>query len=406
MKNPKNSKNYKNPKSITAAAFLVVLCACFLSLLGSVVQKARDETARQGTYSRPDMENLSYLSLVDWFETTCRTFCTMELPGRVQIKEINAAVNRLADKWIFESTEVVRLKNGHLSGAGYTSYDHDSLKESVTAFRDYAEGELGVPYLYIQAPCKLCKLDNELPLPDMSNENEQTDLLLQWLDGWGVDALDLRESLHNDGLDHYGSFFVTDHHWTPDTGLWAARTISEELNRRYGLGMDAAALSEDGFTRRTWEGVFLGSWGRKVTTVFAEPEDFTLPVPAGPVDVCMTRYGTEYSGGFEVLCDESQITPSDYYTGNSYGSLLYGDCGYIKIENRNRPDGPVIAMLRESFAGAAGPYLALSAGELHLIDARYYEGSILELLKDIQPDIVLSLMNVQCHAGAYLSMVS
>ena len=45
-------------------------------------------------------------------------------------------------------------------------------------------------------------------------------------------------------------------------------------------------------------------------------------------------------------------------------------------------------------------------GELHLIDARYYSGSVKELLAEIQPDVVLSLLNVQCHTGAYFDMVS
>lgn len=390
------------PKTVTAVAFLVILCACFLTVLEGVAQKVKDGTAY---YYYPDMENVSYLGLVDWFEKTCQTFCTTELPHRVRLKEVNAAVNRLAGKWIFESTDVVRLKNGYLNNAGIVAYDYDQLKAGVGSFRDYVEKELGVPYLYVQAPCKLCALDDQLPMQGMSNENAQTDMLLQWLDEWGVDALDLRQKLHDDGMDHYGSFYVTDHHWTLDTGLWAARTMAEDLNERYGLGMDAGALAEDGFTRRVWEDVFLGSWGRKVTTVFAQPEDFILPVPTAPVHMRLTRYGVEYTGGFEALYDESQIVPEDFYTGNSYGAMLHGDCGYIKVENLDRPDGPVVAVLRESFAGAAGPYLALSAGELHLIDARYYEGSIRELLKELRPDVVLSLLNVQCHTRVYFDWI-
>lgn len=267
------------------------------------------------------------------------------------------------------------------------------------------EDELGVPYLYVQAPCKLCALDDQLPMADMSNQNEAADLLLRELAGRGVDALDLRPALHGDGLDHYAAFFLTDHHWTPDTGLWAARTVAEDLSERYGLDMDCATLAEENYTRRVWEGVFLGSWGRKVTRVCAQPEDFVLPVPVHPVRMRLTRDGREFEGGFEALYDESKIIPGDLYTGSSYSSLLRGDCGYIKMENLDRPDGPVVAVLRESFAGAAGPYLALASGELHLLDARYYKGSVKELLAGIQPDVVISLLNVQSHTGVYFDMI-
>ena len=65
----------------------------------------------------------------------------------------------------------------------------------------------------------------------------------------------------------------------------------------------------------------------------------------------------------------------------------------------------VVAVLRESFAGAVGPYLSLAAGELHLLDARYYDGSLKELLAEIQPDAVVSLLNVQCYVNVYYDMV-
>lgn len=388
----------KNPKNWTAAAFLAILTGCLCLVLAGVVLESAPAY-------EPGEAGPTYTGVVKWFEDTCRTFCTTALPGQVQLKEANAAVNRLAGKWIFESTDVVRLRNGHLTNAGFFRYEKSRPWEAVSDFRDYVETELGVPYLYVQAPCKLCALDDQLPMEGMSDQNEAADLLLGELAEQGVDALDLRQALHGDGLDHYASFFRTDHHWTPDTGLWAARTMAEDLAEQYGLDMDCAALAEENYTRRTWEGVFLGSWGRKVTRVCAQPEDFVLPVPVQPVRMRLTRYGQEYEGGFEALYDESAIVPEDYYTSNSYGALLRGDCGYIKVENLDRPEGPVVAVLRESFAGAAGPYLALASGELHLLDARYYDGSIQKLLAEIQPDVVLSLLNVQCHTGAYFDMM-
>ena len=82
-----------------------------------------------------------------------------------------------------------------------------------------------------------------------------------------------------------------------------------------------------------------------------------------------------------------------------------GDCPYVAVENRARPEGPVVAILRESFAIAPGPYLSLSAGEVHFIDARYYQGSVKDLLEEIQPDIVVSLLNAQCQVDGYFGLV-
>lgn len=389
-------------KTVTAVAFLAILALSLVTVLTGVVRG-------RGSISWPAQRD--YLSLVDWFEDTCRTFCTTKLPGRMTLMETNASINRMAGKWIFESTdpEVVRLHNGYLESIGNYAYEGRGIEDKVGDFADWTEENLGCPYLYIQAPSKLCALDEEeqLPMPEMTNVNQQADWLLERLEEQGVDTLDLRENLHADGLDHYGSFYVTDHHWTMPAGLWAARTMAEELNARCGWALDTDLLAAENFTDRVWEGAFLGSQGRKVTLSFADPEDFVLPIPNFETDLRLTvpPWGVDQEGGFDILWDENKIVPADYYTGNSYGAVLKGDCPYIKVENRQNPDGPVIAVLRESFAIAPSPYLSLTAGELHLIDPRYYVGSVKELLEEIQPDIVVSLLNVQCHTGAYFDMI-
>lgn len=399
----------KRSKTVTAAAFLAVLAVGLVLVLTGAARVALGlQTPVAVSGYAPGEEGVTYTGLVRWFEDTCRAFCTTELPGRVRLTEANAYLNRLAGKWIFESTspEVVRLNNGYLENVTHYYYYLSDAEEQVVGFRDYVES-LGAEYLYVQAPFKVCALDPQLPMEDMCNTNDEATYLMDRLKKRGVGVLDLRENLHADGLDHYSCFYITDHHWTMETGLWAARTLTEELNDRCGLEMDAGLLAEENFTDRVWEDVFLGSWGRKVTLAFARPEDFVLPVPSFDTDLRLTvpPWGTDLSGGFEILYDEEKIVPEDYYTGNSYGAIMRGDCPYIKVENLDNPDGPVIAVLRESFAIAPSPYLSLAAGELHLIDARYYSGSIRELLAEIQPDVVLSLLNVQCHTGAYFDMV-
>ena len=399
----------KKSKTATAVAFLAVLSICFVLVLAGVVRVGLGlQRPVALSYYRPE-EGVTYSGVVEWVKDTCRAFCTTELPGREMLTEANASINRAAGKWIFESTdpEVVRLNNGHLGSLGNYYYYLTMPNRSIAALRDFAEEELGAPFLYIQAPSKLCSVDDQLPIENMTNNNAEASWLLRRLKEDGVDYLDLRETLHADGLDHYDCFYVTDHHWTMETGLWAARAMAEELNERYDLGMDVDILDPAGYTTRTWEDAFLGSQGRKVTLSFASPEDFTMLLPTFETSLRLTvpPWGTEAAGDFDILYDEDGIVSDDYYRSNSYGAVMMGDCPYVKVENLNNPDGPVVAVLRESFAIAPGPYLSLAAGELHLLDARYYTGSIKERLFEIQPDVVVSLLNVQCHTGAYFDMI-
>ena len=399
----------KRTKTFTAVCFLVILGACLLAVLAGAAGVALG-------WKLPVAVNryqgeITYSGVAEWFKKTCRAFCTTELPGREKLMEANAALNKAAGKWVFENTEpeVVRLENGYLESAGNFFYYLTQPDETVAEFSSWVEETLGCPYLYIQAPAKLCALDQEeqLPLPEMTNANQQTDWLLEHLAELGVDTLDLRESLHADGLNHYDCFYVTDHHWTMDTGLWAADVMAAELEERYGLAMDMSPLNPEKYEQRVWEDAFLGSQGRKVTLSYAHPEDFILPVPTFATDLHLTvpPWGSDFSGGFEILYNESAIPSPDYYRSNSYGAVLMGDCPYLVVENKDHSEGPVVAVLRESFAIAPGPYLSLAAGEVHFIDARYYEGSVKALLEEIQPDIVVSLLNAQCQVDGYFSLV-
>ena len=64
---------------------------------------------------------------------------------------------------------------------------------------------------------------------------------------------------------------------------------------------------------------------------------------------------------------------------------------FRSITNHNNPDGPRIVMLRDSFACALTPFLALSCSELVTIDLRYFEGDLLDTIGSYDPDLVLTL---------------
>ena len=61
------------------------------------------------------------------------------------------------------------------------------------------------------------------------------------------------------------------------------------------------------------------------------------------------------------------------------------------MTNHLNPDGKKIVLLRESFSCALAPFLALSCSELITIDLRYFDGDLLDTLREIDPDLVLTL---------------
>ena len=130
-----------------------------------------------------------------------------------------------------DSYDTVKLDNGYLTFLN-GAYDQTENANNLVRFEKGVEGR-GIDFLYVQAPFKVCKYDQQLPeyLHDYSNAN--ADQLIGCLND--ISTLDLREELHADEMAHYKSFFVTDHHWLPRTGVWAARTILDFLNTRKSL---------------------------------------------------------------------------------------------------------------------------------------------------------------------------
>ncbi len=59
--------------------------------------------------------------------------------------------------------------------------------------------------------------------------NKNADLFLKRISEAGVNTIDLREYILQDGLDIRKMFYRTDHHWVTCSGLWAAGKIAEGL---------------------------------------------------------------------------------------------------------------------------------------------------------------------------------
>lgn len=59
-------------------------------------------------------------------------------------------------------------------------------------------------------------------------------------------------------------------------------------------------------------------------------------------------------------------------------------------------------LLRDSFACALTPFLALSCSELVTIDLRYFSGDLLDTVVKLEPDLVLSLMTAGSTGNAAL----
>ena len=112
-----------------------------------------------------------------------------------------------------EGDEVVKLKNGYLTFVCEPADVTESAR-SLLSLQETCK-ENGAELYFVLTPQKISKYDPELPTGVQDNYNPMADAFLAQLGGQ-VHCTDLRQVIHENGINQYNFFFKTDHHWTPE----------------------------------------------------------------------------------------------------------------------------------------------------------------------------------------------
>lgn len=222
--------------------------------------------------------------------------------------------------------------------------------------------ERGINLLYVNEPVKY--LDDSLFAEKFGVEsfsNRNADLFLKRIREAGISAVDLREELAEDGMNIYDMFYRTDHHWTTESGFWAAREMAQGLNEYCGYEIDLSLYDENNFTFQSWEDCWLGEQGKKIAKTYVGLEDFTLIKPKFATDLSIFEDGAYKKGSFDDLVDESLhvtegVDPSRVLS-------WYYSYNLKKTRNEQVDHGKVLVLL-DSYGHVTMPYLSLAVGEL------------------------------------------
>lgn len=234
--------------------------------------------------------------------------------------------------------------------------------------------------------------------------NQRADEFKNGLSENDIKVLDLREEYIADGLPPYEFYYKTEPHWTFDTGFWAhtkiATLIDETLGNNYA---NQDYFNLENYTVTTHKNNTLGASGQKTGVFFAGVSDVNTIIPNFE-----TLFSTEAisdnwtkTGTFLEACTrESTLSSSNLtpFTNNGYGyTNFYNE--YAKFTNHLVENDQKIFILRDSFSRTLAPYLALHYKEVHLYDLRVDsingKETMLRLIQEIQPDIVLSINAVE-----------
>ncbi len=289
---------------------------------------------------------------------------------------------------------VVRLKNGKLNFIARDAVPGDPSENAARLDAFAADAALqGIPTLFVLAPQKICKYEDVKPAGAIEFGNENSDRFLSLLE---TDSLDLRPAFYQDAPGgHDACFFNTDHHWTPEGAFFAFQQIAAQLEDSYGFQISAEITDRMNYETSLYPKSFLGSQGKRVGPWYAGMDDFSLLLPiqdSQGFSFEIPHKQVVRTGSFEdaFIFSEMLQTNNNYY-GNPYVAYTGGDYPLSIARNDGLTDGKTILLIRQSFSCALAPFLARACKELHIIDPRYYEGSIQDFAADLRPDLILVL---------------
>lgn len=171
-------------------------------------------------------------------------------------------------------------------------------------------------------------------------------------------------------------YFKTDHHYNTYGAYLSAKDYLSFI------GYPTASI--DIYRLSTVDDDFHGTLFRKAPLFDNSYDHMIIPSNLPPVKV-------RYSYGTDGRLDQTEESDSLYeagymFTEDKYSVYMGGNHGLAVIDNQKKNSGPVLFMIKDSFANSAVPYLIRSYKRIVMVDLRYFGGSVTDLVKKYNPD--------------------
>lgn len=210
----------------------------------------------------------------------------------------------------------------------------------------------------------------------------------------GIDVLNINSVIEENNIDKYSLFFKTDHHWTPKTGVWVSKLISERLNQTYKYTLNTDLFNIDNYNTETYKNAFLGSQGKRVGVVYAGVDDFDIITPKYKTDIELKIPSENQivNGDFEAtIIHRESITPDNLLNKDdtAYDAYMQGNHPLVSIKNNEVNNGKKAVLVLDSYGCVVAPYLSQTFSNLDCIDLRSFADSLEDYIVKTKPDVVI-----------------
>ena len=207
------------------------------------------------------------------------------------------------------------------------------------------------------------------------DQNDVINKMIALLDG-GAKGINLYPALnaHKDEA----IYSRTDHHWQPLGAYYAAQALAKTAGVPF---MDLTHYDEKVVHN------YVGSMYRFTgeSALKNAPEDFIWWEPKGVDYTCrQVLYTVSKSGA---VLKQSPLKETEFFhhfpdgSGGAYCTFMGGDSNNTQVTTSTK-NGRRVLIFKDSFGNALGGYLFFSFEEVHVIDCRYFPGSIKDYVID------------------------
>ena len=300
-----------------------------------------------------------------------------------------------------EMNGVVLLKNG-IESECMSDRDDEGIRanaESVKEFSDWL-GERGIDFLYCQIPMKNDDENDLLPQGLTDFSNRVADVFVRFLDEFGVNYLDLRDCIREDGIERSSLYLRTEHHWSPAGGFYAFGKICDELRTKFGEDIPEYVTDIGSYEQVTYKNSSLGYFGQRTGWMFAGFDDFTLIYPSWETRQSSWAPHKELlrEGSFYDAIFYTEYLDARWRERGLYGTYIGGDWPVVVHHSETAPIDKTVMILIDSYGTIPEAFLTTAYRNVIALDLRWIrltgmEKTAVEFVEEYSPDIVIIAFN-------------
>jgi alginate O-acetyltransferase complex protein AlgJ len=312
------------------------------------------------------------------FSEQTESYLTDHFPFRDNWLSIKSAMEQLRLQQ--ENNGIYKGKDGYLFEK-FDKPDFEQIKDLTDAVRAFAKAHPNTDISFLLAPNSVGVYAERLPwLAETYPQTVVNDYIAKQL----ADSLNFMNGfniLKPHAADERPIYYRTDHHWTSYGAYLAYVAYAEQ--------MGWTPLPESEFRIETVTSDFFGSYHTRSQFSGLKPDLIQVYKPNNQASTQMYVADSDETSGS--MYDDSYLAKKDKY---SY--FLGGVHALMTLTTNIDPayaDKEKLLVIKDSYAHSMLPFLTQHVSEIHVIDTRYYNGSIADYMEQNGIADVLLLFN-------------